>query len=57
MKNAEVVTRVKKLACEQHSAAPALLASRIKAVMSYGAAGSDDVFAKVKMFSASASKV
>merc|ERR1719440_1109585 len=48
MKNAEVVTLVKKLAREQHSAALAQLASRIKAVMSYGAAGGDDVFAKVK---------
>jgi chromosome segregation ATPase len=48
MKNAEVVTLVKKLAREHHSAALAQLASRIKAVMSYGAAGGDDVFAKVK---------
>jgi len=46
MKNAEVVTLVKKLAKEHHSAALAQLASRIKAVMSYG--GGDDVFAKVK---------
>merc|ERR1719197_1378462 len=48
MKNAEVVTIVKKLAKYHHSAALAQLASRIKAVMSYGAAGHDDVFAKVK---------
>jgi len=48
LKNAEVVTIVKKLAREHHSAALAQLASRIKAVMSYGAAGGDDVFAKVK---------
>merc|ERR1719420_2701341 len=46
MKNAEVVTLVKKLARAHHSAALAQLASRIKAVMSYG--GGDDVFAKVK---------
>merc|ERR1719393_1151226 len=46
MKNAEVVTLVKKLAKQHHSAALAQLASRIKAVMSYG--GGDDVFAKVK---------
>merc|ERR1719498_2090150 len=45
MKNAEVVTIVKKLAREHHSAALAQLASRIKAVMSYKG---DDVFAKVK---------
>jgi hypothetical protein len=48
LKNAEVVTIVKKLAREHHSTALAQLASRIKAVMSYGAAGGDDVFAKVK---------
>jgi chromosome segregation ATPase len=46
MKNAEVVTLVKKLARDHHSAALAQLASRIKAVMAYG--GGDDVFAKVK---------
>merc|ERR1719460_1352294 len=46
MKNAEVVTLVKKLAKQHHSAALAQLASRIKAVMSYGMG--DDVFAKVK---------
>merc|ERR1719498_2354254 len=45
MKNAELVTLVKKLAHQHHSAALAQLASRIKAVMSYGG---DDVFAKVK---------
>merc|ERR1719498_963668 len=48
MKNAEVVTIVKKLAHQHHSAALAQLASRIKAVMAYGAGGRDDVFAKVK---------
>merc|ERR1719393_610148 len=48
LKNAEVVTIVKKLAREHHSAALAQLASRIKAVMSFGAASGDDVFAKVK---------
>merc|ERR1719393_982423 len=46
MKNAEVVTIVKKLAREQHSTALAQLASRIKAVLAYGAG--DDVFGKVK---------
>merc|ERR1719316_1933071 len=46
MKNAEVVTLIKKLAREQHSSALAQLASRIKAVMAYG--GGDDVFAKVQ---------
>merc|ERR1719408_1075425 len=48
MANAEVVTIVKKLAREQHSSALAQLASRIKAVMSYGAADRADVFGKVK---------
>merc|ERR1719240_1397451 len=48
MKNAEVVTLVKKLAHEHHSTELAQLASRIKAVMAYGGAGRDDVFAKVK---------
>merc|ERR1719352_492683 len=46
LKNAEVVTLVKKLAREQHSSALAQLASRIKAVMAYG--GGEDVFAKIK---------
>merc|ERR1719399_2443177 len=45
--NAEVVTLVKKLATEQHSAALAQLASRISAVMRYGAASGEDPFAKV----------
>jgi hypothetical protein len=48
MKNAEVVTIVKNLARDHHSAALAQLASRIKAVMSYGAADRADVFGKVK---------
>jgi len=42
----EVVTLVKKLARDHHSAALAQLASRISAVERYG--GGDDVFAKVK---------
>merc|ERR1719213_1590920 len=48
LKNAEVVNIVKKLAKDHHSAALAQLASRISAVIRYGAAGGDDVFAKVK---------
>merc|ERR1719217_255067 len=39
---------VKKLARDQHSNALAQLASRIKSVMSYGAADGADVFGKVK---------
>merc|ERR1719364_554494 len=46
--NAEVVRLVKKLAKEHHSSALAQLASRIGSVIRYGAAGGDDVFAKVK---------
>jgi hypothetical protein len=46
--NAEVVNMVKKLAKEHHSAALAQLASRIGAVIRYGAAGGEDPFGKVK---------
>jgi hypothetical protein len=45
LKNAEVVTMVKKLARSHHSSALNQLASRITSVMRYGG---DDVFAKVK---------
>jgi len=48
LKNAEVVNMVKKLARAHHSAALAQLASRIGAVMRYGATDGADVFAKVK---------
>jgi hypothetical protein len=44
----EVVVLVKKLAKQQHSAALAQLASRISAVVKYGAQSGDDVFGKVK---------
>merc|ERR1719230_1516930 len=46
--NSEVVTLVKKLARDQHSAALAQLASRIGAVVKYGARDGSDPFAKVK---------
>jgi len=46
--HAEVVSLVKKLAKEHHSAALAQLASRIGSVIRYGAADGEDVFAKVK---------
>jgi len=46
--NAEIISLVKKLAREQHSAALAQLASRISAVIRYGAANGDDPFLKVK---------
>jgi len=45
---AEVVGLLKKLAKEHRSSALAQLASRVGAVISYGRAGGDDVFAKVK---------
>merc|ERR1719401_2713721 len=46
--NSEVVTMVKKLAKEHHSAALAQLASRISAVVKYGSRGGADPFAKIK---------
>merc|ERR1740129_1236793 len=46
--NVEVLTLIKKLAREHHSAALAQLASRIGAVMRFGAAAGEDPFAKVK---------
>merc|ERR1719498_1850954 len=46
--NSEVITLVKKLAKDHHSAALAQLASRISAVIKYGQAGGDDPFTKVK---------
>merc|ERR1719409_155835 len=46
--NSEVVTLVKKLAKEHHSAALAQLASRIAVVAKYGARGGADPFAKIK---------
>jgi len=46
--NAEVVTLVKRLAKEQHSQALAQLASRIAAIMRYGAGAGEDPFKKVK---------
>merc|ERR1711879_366458 len=46
--NAEVVTIVKKLANQEHSAALAQLAQRIAAVIRFGASAGQDPFAKVK---------
>merc|ERR1719486_107706 len=48
LSNAEIVNLVKKLARDQHSAALAQLASRIQAVIKYGASTGEDPFAKVK---------
>merc|ERR1719161_1953251 len=44
----EVVNLVKKLAREQRSPALAQLASRLNAVIRYGASSGDDPFAKIK---------
>jgi len=46
--NTEVITAIKQLAQQQHSAALAQLASRIAAVATYGAANGEDPFAKIK---------
>merc|ERR1719281_951163 len=46
--NAEVVDIIKRLAKQHHSAALAQLASKITAVLRFGAASGDDPFAKVK---------
>merc|ERR1719331_1422192 len=46
--HAEVVASIKKLAKDHHSAALAQLASRIGAVIRYGASAGEDPFVKVK---------
>jgi len=46
--NAEIITLVKKLAREQHSAALAQLASRISAVIKYGSSSGADPFEKIR---------
>merc|ERR1719408_1069979 len=46
--NSEVITLVKKLARDHHSAALAQLASRLAVVVRYGSKNGDDPFAKVK---------
>jgi len=46
--NSEVITMVKNLARDQHSAALAQLASRLSVVMKYGSRDGADVFGKVK---------
>merc|ERR1712129_4085 len=46
--HAEVVVLAKRLASQHHSAALAQLASRVAAVLQYGASNGEDPFAKVK---------
>merc|ERR1719217_468594 len=48
LKNAEIVTLIKKLARQHHSLALSQLASKITAVLRLGAVGGADPFAKVK---------
>merc|ERR1719420_946102 len=48
LKNVEVVTIIKGLAKKSHSSSLAQLASRVDAVVKYGAGAGDDVFAKIK---------
>jgi hypothetical protein len=46
--SADLLTLLKRLAQEHHSTALTQLASRVSAVLKFGATGGDDVFAKVK---------
>merc|ERR1719379_787799 len=46
--SADLLSLLKRLAQEHHSAALTQLASRVSAVLKFGASGGDDVFAKVK---------
>jgi septation ring formation regulator EzrA len=48
LKKSEVITAIKGLARTHHSAALAQLASRVDAVVRYGASGGEDVFTKIK---------
>jgi len=48
LKKSEVITVIKSLAKKHHSAALAQLASRVDAVVRYGASGGEDVFTKIK---------
>merc|ERR1719329_363167 len=46
--NTEVITAIRQLAQQQHSAALAQLASRIAAVATYGSTSGEDPFSKIK---------
>jgi chromosome segregation ATPase len=48
LKKSEVITVIKNLARKHHSSALAQLASRVDAVVRYGASGGEDVFSKIK---------
>jgi uncharacterized protein (DUF3084 family) len=48
LKKSEVETLIKSLARKHHSAALSQLASRVDAVVRYGASGGEDVFSKIK---------
>ena len=55
-KGIKVVTMVRRLAAQEHSAALAQLASCISAIMKFGAGADDDPFVKVKVQTVSASQ-
>merc|ERR1719201_2042993 len=46
--NSEVIQAIKDLAAKEHSVALSQLASRVQAVVTYGAGNGEDVFAKIK---------
>ena len=56
LKRLKVVTRVRRLAAQEHSAALVQLASCISAIMKFGVGADDDPFVKVKVQTASASQ-
>ena len=56
LKRLKVVTMVRRLAAQEHSAAHVQLASCISAIMKFGVGADDDPFVKVEVQSASASQ-
>ena len=56
LKSLEVVTMVRRLAAQEHTAADVQLASCITAIMKFGAGADDDPFVRVKVQTVSASQ-